>query len=114
MKKTKITRSMCVFLAAAMLPLNAIVTMAAEVIQTAAKEPSESEPTAISEETQPQSAVPDSLELICKSESDTTATLSWNNMFADGSGTYDIYVDSVLIQEDVTETTYMEIIHMQD
>lgn len=106
MKKTKITRSMCVFLAAAMLPLNAIVTMAAEVIQTASKESSESKLTTIAEEAQSRSAVSDSLELICKSESDTTATLSWNNMFADGSGTYDIYLDSVLIQEDVTETTY--------
>ena len=35
MKKNKITRSMCVFIAATMLPLEAIVSLAAETAHTA-------------------------------------------------------------------------------
>lgn len=97
---------MCVFLAAAMLPLDAIVSLAAETAHTAIFGKSDEDVVQASENVDIKSSIPDSLDLICKSESDTTATLSWNNMFADGSGTYDIYLDSVLIQEDVTETTY--------
>lgn len=106
MKKTKITRSMCVFLAAAMLPLDAIVSLAAETAHTAIFGKSDEDVVQTAEIADIESAAPDSLDLICENESDTTVTLSWNNMFADGSGTYDIYLDSVLIQEDVTETTY--------
>lgn len=106
MKKTKITRGMCVFLAAAMLPLDTIVSLAAETAHTAIFGKSDEDVVQISENVDIESVVPDSLDLICESESDTTVTLSWNNMFSDGSGTYDIYLDSVLVQEDVTETTY--------
>lgn len=106
MKKTKITRSMCVFLAAAMLPLDAIVSLAAETAHTAIFGKSNEDVVQTSENVDVESVVPDSLDLICESESDTTVTLSWNNMFADGNGTYDIYLDSVLVEEDVAETTY--------
>ncbi len=106
MKKSKMTRTMCVFLAAAMLPLDTIVSLAAETAHTAIFGKSDEDVVQTSENLDIESVVPDSLDLICESESDTTVTLSWNNMFANGSGTYDIYLDSVLVQEDVTETTY--------
>ncbi len=106
MEKKKLTRAMCVFLAAAMLPLDAIVSLAIESAHTVIFGKSNEDVVQISEKVDIESVIPDSLDLICESESDTTATLSWNNMFADGSGTYDIYVDSVMIQKDVTETTY--------
>lgn len=106
MKKSKMTRTMCVFLAAAMLPLDTIVSLAAETAHTAIFGKSDEDVVQTSENLDIESVVPDSLDLICESESDTTVTLSWNNMFANSSGTYDIYLDSVLVQEDVTETTY--------
>lgn len=82
------------------------MTMVTGIFQTTADNTPADESTHIAEEVQPLSTEPIGLELVCESESDTTAMLSWTNMFSDGSGTYDIYLDSVLIQDNVTETAY--------
>ena len=82
------------------------MTMVTGIFQTTADNTPADESTHIAEEVQPLSTEPIGLELVCESESDTTAMLSWTNMFLDGSGTYDIYLDSVLIQDNVTETAY--------
>ena len=106
MKKNKITRSMCVFIAATMLPLEAIVSLAAETAHTAVFGKSDEDVVQTTKNADIESVFSNSLDLICESKSDTTVTLSWNNMFSDGNGTYDIYLDSVLVQGDLTETTY--------
>ena len=106
MKKNKITRSMCVFIAATMLPLEAIVSLAAETAHTAVFGKPDEDVVQTTKNADIESVFSNSLDLICESESDTTVTLSWNNMFSDGNGTYDIYLDSVLVQGDLTETTY--------
>lgn len=106
MKKNRITRSMCVFLAVTMLPLEAIVSLAAETAHASILKISDEDFVQTSENIDNESAVFDSLDLVCQNKSDTTVTLTWNNMFSNGNGSYDIYLDSVLIQEDVTETTY--------
>ena len=77
MKKSKMTRTMCVFLAAAMLPLDTIVSLAAETAHTAIFGKSDEDVVQTSENLDIESVVPDSLDLICESESDTTVTLSW-------------------------------------
>ena len=106
MKKNKITRSMCVFIAATMLPLETIVSLAAETAHTAVFGKPDEDVVQTTKNADIESVFSNSLDLICESESDTTVTLSWNNMFSDGNGTYDIYLDSVLVQGDLTETTY--------
>ena len=72
MKKNKITRSMCVFIAATMLPLEAIVSLAAETAHTAVFGKPDEDVVQTTKNADIESVFSNSLDLICESESDTT------------------------------------------
>lgn len=99
---------MCVLLAAAMLPLNALISLAAETFPHSFSTKSEIPTIQLSEENPVQTVkAPKSMELKCSGETDTTADILWTDMFSDGCGTYDVYINNTLLEEGITDTSYV-------